>query len=481
MNAKCAFALSAALLVSFFPSALRAQGLTGQVSGSVQDPAGAAVTGARISLINAGTGQARESTTDGSGAFVFTELLPGAYQISVEVPGFKRYEQKDMNLSSGERVTLRQITLELGQVSETLSVTAEAARLQTQSAERSGLITNTQIKQLALKGRDYLGLVRLLPGVVDSANREAPGFNSIQGININGAREHTINLTLDGVSNLDTGSMSGPFISPSLDAIGEVKVLLTNYQAEYGRSSGGTINVVVKNGTKDFHGVAYYFIRNDALNANEYFNNQQGLRKPRYHYNDAGYTIGGPVIIPKITRNRNKLFFFWSEEFIPRKEPQPQLRRTFPTTLERQGNFSQTLDTNGRVIPIMDPLNNRVAFPGNVIPANRIDKGGQGLLNVFPLPNVRDPNNTFNNAFQNIVDHPWRQELLRLDWNVSSNTLFYIRMIETAEAFKSAMDTNLGARNWPQFPTNYKLTGMGLVTTLIHTFSPTLVNEFTFG
>lgn len=458
-----------------------AQGLTGQISGSIQDPGGAVIPGATIALVNTGTGQSRTGSSTADGSFIFSDLLPGTYQLSVTAQGFRRYEQKDITLTATERVTLRTISLQIGEVAETVSVSAEAVRLQTQSSERSGLITTRQLQQIPLKGRDYLGMMKLLPGVVDTANREAPGFNSIQGININGNRRATINLTLDGVSNLDTGSMSGPFISPSLDAIAEMKVLLTNYQAEYGRSSGGTINVVVKSGSRDFHGGAYYFIRNEAFNANEFFNNRDGQPKPRYRYNNGGYNLGGPVYIPGLLERRDKLFFFWSQEFLPRSEPQTQQRRMFPTAAERNGDFSQTLDTNGRVIPIQDPLNNRQQFPGNIIPASRINTGGQSLLNVFPLPNVVDPRNTYNYVFQNVIDHPWRQELLRVDYNISSKTNFYARGIQTPEAFKSAQDVNLGARDWPQFPTVYNLMGRGLVATLIHTFTPTLVNEFTFG
>ena len=347
---------------------------------------------------------------------------------------------------------LRAIVLEVGQVTETLSVNATAAQLQTESGERSGLINSKQMQDISLKGRDYLGMTRLLPGVLDTANREAPGFNSIAGIYLNGGRQGTIDLNLDGVTNLDTGNGSGPFISPSLDAVAEMKVLLTNYQAEYGRSSSGTINVVIKSGTKDFHGDGYYFVRNEAFNANEYFNNRSGIAKPIYRYNDRGYTIGGPILIPKIMNRRDKLFFFWSNEDNPRYEPQTQTRRTFPSALERQGNYSQTFATNGTLIPIMDPLNNHVAFPGNIVPASRIDKNGQGLLNVFPLPNAVDPSHTYNYLFQNIVHHLWSEELLRLDWNFSDKTFFYVRLVRTPEAYQSGMDTNLGATNWPEFP-----------------------------
>ena len=471
------FALSVILL----PVSLKGQGLTGQISGTVKDSGGNVVPTANVGLLNAGTGQTRQTATDELGNFVFTELLPGTYQITVGMSGFKRYEQQNIVVTATERVVLRQIVLELGRLSQTVSVTAEAARLQTQSGERSGLINTSQIQELSLKGRDYLGLVRLLPGVVDTANREAPGWNNLVGISINGNRSGTINLTLDGVSSLDTGSLTGPYLAPGLDAIGEVKVLLTNYQAEYGRSSGGTLNAVIKSGSKRFHGGAFYFKRHEAFNANEYFNNRDGLKKPQYRFDYPGYNIGGPLLIPGMNRSREKLFFFWSQEFLPRKSPTRQGRLNYPTALERQGDFSQTFDTNGALIPILDPLNNRTPFLGNKIPPDRIDKNGQGLLNVFPLPNTSDPNHNFNSVFQSTVDHPRRDSVLRLDWNIGPKTTSYLRAIRDYEAFKGDFNFVLASDSWPQFPIQYQIRSAGLVGTIIHTFGPTLVNEFTVG
>ncbi len=179
-------------------------------------------------------------------------------------------------LSANERLALRAIALQVGALSETISVTAEAARVQTQSSERSGLITQDQLKEVTLKGRDYMGMLKLLPGVVDTANREAPGWNNIGGLAINGGRNNTINLTYDGVTNIDTGSNTGPFLAPGLDSIAEIKVLTSNYQAEYGRSSGGTINVITKSGSRDLHGGGFYSKRSERFNANEWLNNKTG-------------------------------------------------------------------------------------------------------------------------------------------------------------------------------------------------------------
>ncbi|MBI4877483.1 MAG: TonB-dependent receptor [Acidobacteria bacterium] len=475
------FSLAFLALAAAGAASLFGQGLTGQISGSVRDPSGSAVPGAELTLTNAGTAQVRQGKTDGTGAFVFTQILPGTFRLSVTSAGFQKYEQTDIVLSATERVVIPPIALVLGEVTQTISVEAEAARLQTQSAERSGLISMAQTQNIPLKGRDYIGLLKLLPGVVDNQNRNAPGWNNLSNISINGNRTGTVNLTLDGVSSLDTGSMTGPYLAPSIDAIAEIKVLLTNYQAEYGRSSGGTINTIIKGGSRDLHGGAYYFVRNEALNANEFFRNLGRLPRPQYRFNYPGYFAGGPVTIGQFNKNRDKLFFFWSQEFLPRKYPTNLVRRTFPTAAERQGDFSDSRDQGGSLTPIWDPLNNRTPFPGNRVPSNRIDKNGQALMNILPLPNTADPSRSYNALIQSTVDQPRRDSILRIDWNIGPRTQFYWRGINDYEAFKGEFDFVLASSSWPQLPIKYQIRSAGSVATLIHTFSPTVVNEFTFG
>ncbi|HEU4390102.1 MAG TPA: hypothetical protein VFV34_20030, partial [Blastocatellia bacterium] len=179
-------------------------------------------------------------------------------------------------------------------------------------------------------------------------------------------------------------------------------------------------------------------------------------------------------------KNRDKLFFFWSQEYLPRNYPTRQGNITYPTQLERNGDFSKSFDTGGRLIVIRDPVTGQ-PFPGNVIPANRIDPNGQKLLNIFPMPNFTDPTNNFNNVFQSTVDQPRREEILRVDWNLSQKTTFYARGILSYEAFNGDFNFVLASNVWPQFPISYQIKSKGLVSTLIHTFNPTLTNEFTFG
>ena len=456
-----------------------AQGLTGQISGSVTDPNGGAIANATVQIVSTQTSQSRSATTDSEGRFVFTELLPGTYSLTIENPGFKKYEQTGISVTATERVTLPTIVLQLGSVSETIAVEGQVAAVQTESSERAGLITSREMQEIPLKGRSYIGTTRLLPGVIDTANRESPGWNDLVGININGTRAGSIDLTLDGITSLDTGSLTGPYLAPSIDAVAEVKVLLSNYQAEYGRSSGGTINTVIKSGTRDFHGGVYYFFRNEDLNANEFFNNKNGQPRPRYRFNNPGYFVGGPVIFPgtSFNRNRDKLFFFWSQDFLPLTIPSTISTKTFPTALERQGNFSQS------GVTILDPTT-RVALPGNVMPANRIDPNGQKLLNLFPLPNTVGPGGQYNWTGVSINKQPRRDSVLRVDYNISPSTTFYVRLIQDYQASQGAYGLLAGlgqTDTWPQLPISYEIHSAGAVATLLHTFSPTKVNELTFG
>jgi len=469
-------------------SSLMAQGLTGQISGTVNDSTGSSVVGAEVVLVNQGNGQTRQVATDQTGSFLFAQLLAGNYTLTISAPGFKKHEEKDVVLSSSERAVVRPIALELGAISESISVTAEGAKLQTQSAERSGTLTANMIVETPQKGRHFLGLLSLMPGVINNNNFEGPSGGGIGSIRVNGSRAGSLSVTSDGVPNVDTGNQQGPTLLPALESIGEVKVLLTNFQAEYGRNYGGSITTVTKAGTKEFHGGAYYFKRNEALNANDFFRNRDGLPRAYYRYDYPGYYLGGPVLIPGLPKLREKLFFFWSQEYLPRTTPTAIGRLTFPTALERAGNFSQTVDTNGAVIPILDPQNKDAAgkslqFPGNIIPTNRIDKAGQGLLNVFPTPNTVDPGHTFNSVFQGRLSQPHHFEVVRIDWNVSSKTTFYARLHHNGDktSSKDWFNTFPVNNTFPLLTGSYEFPSRGAVATMIHTFTPTLINETTFG
>jgi hypothetical protein len=483
MNVPGKFLLSISLLISF---ALRcySQGLTGRISGTVLDASGRPIPRVEVLLSKSEFGQFRKTTSNDMGEFVFAELLPGTFLLSLEFDGFKTFEQKNIVLSATERLVLTPIRLEIGARNETITVVTNVPPLQLESAERSGLVDSHQLQEVSLKGRDYLGMLKLLPGVYDanSATREEPEGTTLQGIFINGNRQGSLNLTLDGISTMDTGGGTGPYLQASIDAVAEVKVLLSNFQAEYGRSSGGTINTVTKSGTRDYHGGAYYYFRNEALNGNDFFANRQGLARSPYRFNYPGYFIGGPVLFPKsgFNRDRSRLFFFWSEEFLPRKVPSAVTFQTFPTALERRGDFSQSLDQNGRLISVRDPSTG-AAFPGNIVPADRISPAGQALLKLFPLPNTVDPTHTFNYVFQAPLEQPRNDQILRIDWNIGKGTQFYARGIKDYQAIRGGFGFALASPSWPQLPIAYEIHAQGIVGTLIHTFNTKTVNELTFG
>lgn len=466
------------------PAWLNGQGLTGQISGTVEDSNGRAVTNAAIKLVRVDTGQALTLVSGTKGEFLFLDVLPGVYNLDVENASFKSFEQKNVALSSGEHLVLPPVSLELGVVSETVYVQANSAPVETENSDRSGLIDSVQLQQISLKGRDYLGLLHLLPGILDTANptREAPGNRALIGLFVNGNRQGTLNLNLDGISTLSLGGGTGPFLEASPEAVAETKVLLTNYEAEYGRSVGGTINTVTKNGTREFHGGAYYYFRNEDLNANDFFANQQGLPRSRYRYNNPGYLVGGPVIFPgtQFNHNRNKLFFFWSQDMLVRTVPTNVSFQTFPTQLERQGDFSQSYAQNGQLIVVKDPSTGQPYYQNRVLPAD-VSAQGQELLNIFPIPSSFDPTHSYNAAFQTQLQEPHSDAILRVDWSISKNTSAYVRGIRDYQATRGGFGFVLASPSWPQMPINYQIPCQGIVGTLIHIFSDNRVNESTFG
>ena len=402
--------LALAMIVAVGASRVSAQGLTGQISGVVTDTGGGAMPGATVTVKNVGTNLTREAVTGVDGVFVITNLLAGTFDLTVTVQGFKPYEQKGIVLGATERLALRTIALEIGGLSEVVSVTAESVKVQTTSGERSATITSSQIEDVGLRGRDFMGTLKVLPGVIDTSARDAPGWGSVGSMTING--QNSFNFSYDGVTNKDTGSNSGNYAAPALDSIAEVKVQASNFQAEYGRSSGATITVVTKSGTRDFHGTLAYYKRNENFNTNSWDRRRQcdagqtaSCAKAPYRFDNTAWTIGGPILVPgtDLNKNRDKLFFFFSQDLLPRNDPGTLQLSTMPTALERAGDFSQTLDSQGRKVWIKDPLlaaqglacnvnsGGPGCFPDNKIPANRISPIGQQMLGLFPLPNATDP------------------------------------------------------------------------------------------
>jgi hypothetical protein len=458
---------------------IAAQTITSSITGTVLDPSGLSVIGAKIRLVEQGTGAERESVSGERGTFVLGSLQPGGYDLFVNAEGFKRYEMRSVKLSASEIRAVPDIVLEVGAVADQITVEARASLVQTASGERGGVISSNQVESLQIKNRTVMSMLQLLPGVVDTnPNNEAPTQNWF--LFVQGNRQASNNVSEDGFTINAIGNNFNSVVGVGMDAIQEVKVLMSNLQAEYGRVSGANVQLITKSGARDFHGLGSYFTRNEAFNANGFFANRAGLPRSLYRYNTVSGNVGGPVFIPgRFNRNRDKLFFFFSGEYWPIKVPQPLGLVTTPTAAERAGDFSQSLDLNGKPISIVDP-GNRQPFPGNQIPASRIDANGQALLKVFPLPNFTNravSGGSYNYAFQHSSDSPLRSDTFKVDYSPNSSNRLFVNYTTTM----NSVDSTLGTTNWPQLPNTTTSHGEVLVGRYTRVFSPTLINELSFG
>ncbi len=458
-----------------------AQQTSGSVSGVVKDNQGAVVPNAKVVLINQAQGTVtRELTSGADGNFVITSLLPATYTVTVEATGFKKFERKDIRLFANDRIAVGDITLEVGALTETITVEASAVQLQTQSAERSGIVTGIQTVNLALNGRNYLGLVGSVPGVVSEFNGQIAG-PGIGNININGQRNNQNNITLDGVSNMDTGSNNTQHTSLNIDAIAEFKILSNSHPAEFGRSSGGAVNVVTKSGTSEFHGTGYWFHRNEGMNAQTWRNNADGIRaKKTYRYNYQGFNLGGPFYIPgKLNTAKDKLFFFVGHEWQEQLVPNTERRVTVPTAAERNGDFSLSHESDGRLVTIKDPLNG-LPFANNQIPQTRWNADGRKILSWYPQPNFTgDP--AYNYVTQVSASYPRRQLLFRGDWNISEKWRAYVRYIRDKDDQIMPYGQWNASYNIPFGPMHFGQPGRSAIFNLTTIINPTLTNEFIFG
>jgi Carboxypeptidase regulatory-like domain len=476
------------LLLTLLPTA-NAQTITGSLFGSVADPGDAVVVGATVQLTHEISKQTRDYKTDNNGDFQFISLIPGVYSLKVVHPGFKTFEQKNLTISAQERVALPPIRLSVGDVTTSVEIQSEMAHVATESSDRAQNINLAQIVDTPIRGRDFLGLLKALPGVQDLGNHDSRGWGG-DTPSVNGGQMGTIVITLDGIVSQDSGygavpSIQNGAIAPSVDAISEVKLLVSNYTAEYGARNGGQLNYTIKGGTGQFHGSAYYDLRNEALDANEFFNNKLGVVRPRYRYQNPGGTIGGPLIIPgvRFNKDRNRLFFFFSYDYLANVGVAGPNRYTMPTALQRTGDFSQSVNPNGTPILIRDPSSG-APYPGNKIPASSISPIGLAMLNHFPLPNTTDPTGqrAYNSIFQFTNTQPREDKILRVDYNASTKDTMFVRLLQDYQN-QSGYGAILGAQGdgWGQFPHSYHIPSAGVAMTYVHIFRPNLINELTLG
>ncbi len=504
-----------------------AQTSSSEISGRVVDSTGAVVVGADVTLTNQATSEVRKVKTDSSGAFRFVALQPGTFTITVEAENFKRLEKHDLHLSASERLPAGDLALQVGANSQTVAVTAEASTVQTDSAERSALLEQKEMSTLMSVGRDPLSLLRVLPGIVgagDSNGRDDAGDGlggsqlgtSGPGV-INGVRGSSNAVSVDGVSGNPRGDGNKLDTPLNMDAVSEVKVVLNGYQAEYGQSAGGIVNLVTKSGTQQFHGSAYYYGRNEDFNANDFFRNYKGLPRAKYRFNTYGFTVGGPAYIPKVfNKKKDKLFFFFSTERWPTKGQTGPQNFMMPTAAELAGDFSNSYDAKGQKIYIRDPLKNgtcsatstaacftdssraTTANPSglNIIPLNRINPNTQKLMAIFPVASIDctpfgqggrpvcpltnvTSGNPYNYTIEGATSNPADQYVLRLDYIITSKWhLFFRGMKEYKSNIGLTATTN--SLNWG-IPAFYETPSKNAGINLTFVASPTLVNEFNIG
>ncbi len=371
----------------------------GSITGSVRDATGAVIPNATVEITSIEQGFVRNATSNNSGDYLVSGLPAGIYNISVKAQGFEQFQVKGLVLRVAEKARA-DATLTIGATSTEVTVAGtNVSQVQTESAELSGTVTNKQINQLVLNGRNFTQLVTLIPGVSNQTGQDegTVGVYGSVAFSVNGGRTEYNNWELDGGDNMDNGSNGTLNTYPNVDAIAEVKVLTSNYGAQYGRNGSATVETVTRSGTRDFHGDVFEFLRNDDFNARSFFD----TTRPEYKKHDFGYTIGGPVFIPKVyNTGRDKTFFFFSEEW--RKERVPvTFNQQVPSSQERAGNFSDVCPGASSPVDTTNfpncPVNPATGayFPNNTVP---VSSSGSNAL-TFDL---------------DAYDRQWRLLFLRL-------------------------------------------------------------------
>lgn len=384
----------AVTLFVLLSSAAYSQEFRSTISGAVNDPQGAGIPGAAVVATQAETGAKFRTVSEANGQYTIPFVPPGTYAINATAPGFKTYDHSGFQVTANERLPL-DISLELGQTSETMSVSADAAILETSTASAGQVINTRQIENIPMNGRTPLTLAQLSFGVIPNSD---PRFNrpfdngGPSGFSIGGAPAQSNEILLDGAPDVTANDRVS--YNPPVDTIQEVKVEIFQADAAYGHTGGGTVNQITKSGTNKLHGTAYEFNQTSALESRNFFLSRSGQKLPVGRFNQYGTTLGGPVFLPKVFDGRNKLFFFFAYEGIKDSYPET-ITTTVPTAAERSGDFSQVLNS-GSNYQIYNPFTgvaqgsriSRQPFAGNILPANLINPIAKNFLRFYPLPNA---------------------------------------------------------------------------------------------
>ena len=398
--------LSTCLLTLFSLLHLSAQEFRGTILGRVVDTTNAVVPNTGITVTNTATNASFNTQTGEDGSYLAPFLLPGPYRVTAEMAGFRKAVRDGIEVRVQDRLTI-DFTLEVGTTFESIEVTASAPLLEASTASMGQVIDNRQVVAMPLNGRNSYLLTRLAPGVQPTTTRNfARPFDNgaTSDFSLSGNRGRANEVLLDGITNVGADNVI-TFV-PSIDATQEFKVQTNTYDAEFGRSAGGVVNVTVKSGTNQVHGSLFDFLRHDRLDANNFFNNRVGAKKAPLHYNQFGMSVGGPVYLPKIYRGRDRTFFFFNYEGIRQLDGRTYVGAV-PMLRQREGDFSETFTAAGQLIQIYDPLSTRAdparpgqylrtLFQGNRIPSARWDPVARAAMGYFPPPNA--PGNPLTGA-----------------------------------------------------------------------------------
>ena len=474
---KFAAAFALACLLLFIPGVVLSQ-QSGSINGAVTDESGGAIPNAQVVLTNAAQGTTYNATSNNSGEYTFPALEAGTYNLQITATGYKQYEASGivLRVSRNERVDAK---LAIGAVTTQVQVVGnDLGAVQTESPEVSFTITGKQITQLVLNGRNFTQLVTLTPGVINQTGQDEgeTGVNGSVAYSMNGGRTEYNNWEVDGSSLMDNGSNGTLNVYPNVDAIAETEVLTSNYGAQYGRNASGTVLSQTKSGTEHFHGDLFEFLRNDDFNARNYFETTRAT----YKKHDYGFTVGGPVFIPKLYKPASaKTFFFYSQEWRHENVPATVFNQSVPSAAERTGNFSDQCPAPGSAVDAtnfpncpVDPATGAY-FAGNQVP---VDANGQALLVLIPAGNVGSGTSSFYQSSPSQLTTN-REELFRIDQVFNEKFRGYYRFVYDSWK-QTTSEPTFQTNAFPTVTNSFTGPGVDMVANLTYAASPSLVNEF---